>query len=218
MHIGASRLVQGPTLAPLRRRPTGFGAQTGFSLSRKMSHLSGQPLWLEDIAVDTFAHPSFGTMLNVAHRSRSQLAHDILDFMAAQLPGRPIRSLADGGYATKDSVRRLPETAHVVGRFPISGKLYEVSPPHLPKRRGAPCKKGDLIGSPKPLEQTATGWSPHPRRSGRRDPSLGGPVVRRLAEAPRAGRRAATSRHICPQTAWPQPLQPLKPFSPPISP
>src|SRR5256885_5256989 len=51
--------------------------------------------------------------LNVPYRSRIQLARDILDFMAEQLPGRPIQSLTDGGYATKDYVRRLPEAAHV---------------------------------------------------------------------------------------------------------
>ena len=90
----------------------------------------------------------------------------ILDFVAEQLPGRPIRSLADGGYATKDYVRQLPKAAHVVGRFPISAKLYELPPTPTPKRRGAPRKKGDLIGSPKTLAQTATGWSPHPSEAG----------------------------------------------------
>jgi hypothetical protein len=29
----------------------------------KMSHLSGQTLWLEDVAVDTFVNSSFGTVL-----------------------------------------------------------------------------------------------------------------------------------------------------------
>ena len=41
------------------------------------------------------------------------LARTILDFVAEQLPGRSIRSLADGGYATKDSVRLLPKAAYV---------------------------------------------------------------------------------------------------------
>ena len=104
--------------------------------------------------------------LNVPYQSRSQLARAILDFVAEQVPGRLIRSLADGGYATKDYVRRLPKAAHVVGRFPISGKLYELPPPPTAQRRGAPRKKGDLIGSPKTLVQTATGWAPHPSEAG----------------------------------------------------
>jgi len=104
--------------------------------------------------------------LHVPYQSRSQLARAILDFVAAQLPGRSIRSLADGGYATKDYVRQLPKATHVVGRFPISAKLYELPPPPPPKRRGAPRKKGALIGSPKTLAQTATGWVSHPSEAG----------------------------------------------------
>src|SRR6266581_1540480 len=104
--------------------------------------------------------------LQVPYQSRSQLARAILDFVAEQLPGRAIRSLADGGYATKDYVRQLPKAAHVVGRLPISAKLYEFPPPPPPKRRGAPRKKGDLIGSPKTLAQTAKGWAPHPSEAG----------------------------------------------------
>src|SRR5207302_6344411 len=86
--------------------------------------------------------------LHVPYQSRSQLARTILDCVAAQGPGRPIRSLADGGYATKDYVRQLPKATHVVGRFPMSGKLYELPPPPTAKRRGAPRKKGALLGSP----------------------------------------------------------------------
>ena len=79
--------------------------------------------------------------LNVPYQSRSQLARDILDFVAEQLPGRPIRSLADGGYATKDYVRQLPKAAHVVGRFPISAKLYELPPPPRPSVVAPRAKK-----------------------------------------------------------------------------
>jgi hypothetical protein len=54
----------------------------------------------------------------------------------------------------------------VVGRLPISAKLFELPPPPTAKRRGAPRKKGVLIGSPKTLAQTATGWVPHPSEAG----------------------------------------------------
>jgi hypothetical protein len=130
-------------------------------LKRWPGHSLSMPVGLELYLKEPQAHT-----LNVPYRSRSQLARDILDFMAEQLPGRPIQSLADGGYATKDYARRLPEPVHIVGRFPISAKLYEVPPPHPPTRRGAPRKKGDLIGSPKTLAQTATGWAPHPSEAG----------------------------------------------------
>ena len=104
--------------------------------------------------------------LNVPYRSRSQLAGDMLDFLAQQLPGRHLCSLADGGYATKDYARQWPAAAQVVGRFPSSATLYQVPPKPTHKRRGAPRKKGGLIGSPKTLAQTKAGWAPHPREAG----------------------------------------------------
>jgi DDE superfamily endonuclease/Archaeal putative transposase ISC1217 len=118
------------------------------------------------VGFELYLKPAQAHKRNVPYRSRSQLAHDMLKFIAEQLPGRPLRSLADGGYATQDYVRQLPDSAHVVGRFPINAKLFELPPPPPPKRRGAPRKKGDLIGSPKSLAQTATGWSPHPSEAG----------------------------------------------------
>jgi hypothetical protein len=126
-------------------------------LQRWPGHSRSMPVGLELSLQEPQAH-----QLNVPYRSRSPWARDIVAFLAEQLPERPIRSLADGGYATKDYGRRLPETVHVVGRFPISAQLYAVPSLHLPKHRGAPRKKGALIGSPKPLAQTATGGGPTP--------------------------------------------------------
>jgi hypothetical protein len=118
------------------------------------------------VGLELYLKAELAAQLQVPYRSRSQLARDILDFVAEQLPGRQLRSLADGGYATKDYARDLPDAAHAVGRFPISAKLYEVPPKPIEKRRGAPRKKGDLIGSPKTLAQSAEGWSPHPSEVG----------------------------------------------------
>jgi hypothetical protein len=118
------------------------------------------------VGLELYLKPTQAQKLNVPYRSRSQLARDILDFIAEQLPGRQIRSLADGGYATKDYVRQFPDSARIVGRFPTSAKLYALPPTPTKKRRGAPRKKGDLIGSPKTLAKTAEGWAPHPTEAG----------------------------------------------------
>jgi hypothetical protein len=118
------------------------------------------------IGLELYLKPAQATALNVPYCSRSQLARTMRDFLAEQLPGRSIRALADGGYATKDYGQGLPAATHVVGRFPISAKLYELPPPPPQKRRGAPRKKGALIGSPKILAKTTTGWSPHPSEAG----------------------------------------------------
>ena len=66
-------------------------------LTRWPGHSLSVPIGLE-----LYLKPDQAKALNVPYRSRSQLARDILDFLAAQVPGRPIRSLADGGYATRD--------------------------------------------------------------------------------------------------------------------
>lgn len=118
------------------------------------------------IGFELYLKPAQAQELGVPYRSRSQLARGIVDFVAQQLPERRIRSVADGGYATKDYGRDLPATVHAVGRFPISAQLYEPPPMPAPKRRGAPRKKGALIGSPKTLASPATGWAPHPSEAG----------------------------------------------------
>jgi DDE superfamily endonuclease len=145
---------------PLRGLNFGLGIMR-VPLPRWPGHSLSIPVGLE-----RYLKPDQAKALNVPYRARSQLARDLLDFLATQVPGRPLRSLADGGYATKDYIRQLPEAPHVVGRLPISAKLYTLPPKPTTKRRGAPRKKGDLIGSPKTLAQTSKGWSPHPSEAG----------------------------------------------------
>jgi hypothetical protein len=104
--------------------------------------------------------------LNLPYQSRSALAREIVDLVAAQLPVRQVRVLGDGGYATKEYLHQLPATVHVVGRMLITGKLYAPPPPPRGPRRGCPPKKGPLLGSPKTLARKRSGWQPHPTEAG----------------------------------------------------
>jgi hypothetical protein len=54
----------------------------------------------------------------------------------------------------------------VVGRLPSSAKLSQVPPTPRQQHRGAPRKKGDLLGSPKTLAQSAADWVLHPTEAG----------------------------------------------------
>jgi hypothetical protein len=101
------------------------------------------------------------------YQSRSLFARQIIDLIAQTLPDRQIRVSADGGYATKEFLRSLPANANVdvVGRFPISGKLYELPAARVKGKRGAPAKKGQLIGSPKNLAANEDVWVAHPQES-----------------------------------------------------
>jgi hypothetical protein len=104
--------------------------------------------------------------LQLPYQTRSALAHEIVDFVAAQLPTRRIRVLGDGGYATKEYLHQLPATVDVVSRMLISGKLYALPPLRVAPRRGCPPKKGPFLGSPKTLAGKRTGWQPHPTEAG----------------------------------------------------
>jgi hypothetical protein len=104
--------------------------------------------------------------LKQPYQSRSALAREIVDFVAAQLPARPIRVLGDGGYATKEGLQHLPATVDVVGRMLITGKLSEHPPQSRGPRRGCPPKKGPLLGSPKTLARKRSGWQLHPSEAG----------------------------------------------------
>ena len=86
--------------------------------------------------------------LQLPYQTRSALAREIADFVAAQLPTRQIRVLGDGGYASKESLHQLPATVDVVSRMLITGKLY-ASPSACGLAPGCPPKKGPRLGSPK---------------------------------------------------------------------
>jgi DDE superfamily endonuclease/Archaeal putative transposase ISC1217 len=104
--------------------------------------------------------------LQLPYQTRSALAREIADFVAAQLPTRQIRVLGDGGYASKESLHQLPATVDVVSRMLITGKLYALPAARVASRRGCPPKKGPLLGSPKTLARKRSGWQPHPTEAG----------------------------------------------------
>jgi hypothetical protein len=118
------------------------------------------------IGLSLYLKPEQARKLNVPYQTRSALARELVDFVAAQLPTRRIRVVGDGGYATTDTLHQLPATVEVVGRMLVTGKLYAPPPPRTPTRRGCPPKKGPLVGSPKTLARKRSGWQPHPTEAG----------------------------------------------------
>ena len=118
------------------------------------------------IGLSLYLKAEHAEKLQLPYQSRSALAREIVDFVAAQLPTRRIRVLGDGGYATKDTLQQLPATVAMVSRMLITGKLYAPPPPRIAPRRGCPPKKGPLVGSPKTLARNRSGWQPHPTEAG----------------------------------------------------
>jgi hypothetical protein len=118
------------------------------------------------IGLELYLKEPLATKLNVPYRSRSALARRIVDHVAATLPTRAIRVATDGGYSTQAFLRDLPRNVDVVGRFLRTAKLYQLPPPRVKGQRGAPRKKGALIGSPKSLATPSAAWQPHPQEAG----------------------------------------------------
>jgi hypothetical protein len=104
--------------------------------------------------------------LQLPYRSRSALAREIVDFVAAQLPDRRIQGLGAGGYATKEYLQALPASVPVVSRMLLTGNLYAPPPQPHGSQRGRPPKKGPLLGSPKTFARKQHGWHPHPTEAG----------------------------------------------------
>jgi len=130
-------------------------------LQRWPGHHLSLPIGLELSLKETLA-----ATLKVPYRSRSALARRIVDQVAATLPTRAIRVATDGGYATQAFLRALPTNVDVVGRFLLTAKLSQPPPPRKKGQRGAPRKKGDVIGSPKTLATPSPAWHPHPQEAG----------------------------------------------------
>lgn len=131
------------------------------SLQRWPGHALSLPIGLELYLKEPLAN-----LLKVPYRSRSTLARRIVDHVAAELPTRAIRVATDGGYATQAFLRDLPTNVEVVGRFLRTAKLYQPPPPRGKGQRGAPRKKGDVIGSPKTLATPSPAWHSHPQEAG----------------------------------------------------
>jgi hypothetical protein len=130
-------------------------------LSRWPGHSLSLPIGLELSLKEALAHK-----LKVPYRSRSALARRIVDHVAATLPTRAIRVATDGGYATQAFLRALPTNVAVVGRFFLTAKLYQPPPTRVKGQRGAPRKKGDVIGSPQTFATPSAAWQPHPQEAG----------------------------------------------------
>jgi len=130
-------------------------------LQRWPGHHLSLPIGLELSLKEPLANT-----LKVPYRSRSTLARRIVDHVATTLPTRTIHVATDGGYATQAFLRALPPNVAVVGRCLLTAKLYQLPSPRVKGQRGAPRKKGPLIGSPKTLAMAAAGWQPHPQEAG----------------------------------------------------
>jgi DDE superfamily endonuclease len=92
---------------------------------------------------------------NPDHRTRPELALELIKLVARWFPADEIVMLGDSTYGGRSVLSHLPANVHLISRVAPNAALYQVAPPRRPGQRGASRKKGDrLPGMP--------GWAADP--------------------------------------------------------
>jgi hypothetical protein len=79
------------------------------------------------------------------HRTRPELALELIRLAARWYPDDEIIVLGDSAYGGRSVLSHLPPNVHLISRVHPDGALYKPAPPKAPKTRGAPRKKGDRL-------------------------------------------------------------------------
>jgi DDE superfamily endonuclease len=82
---------------------------------------------------------------NPAHRTRPELALELILLVARWFPDDEIIVLGDSAYGGRSVLSHLPPKVHLISRVHPGGALYRPAPPKAPKTPGRPRKKGDRL-------------------------------------------------------------------------
>jgi hypothetical protein len=92
------------------------------------------------------------------YRSLRQLAREMIDRVAAALPGKLIYVVSDGFYATQESFAGLAQNVIAISRLRKDASLRTVLPPDTRGRNGRRRLRGDPM--PHPSKWRPTQWRP----------------------------------------------------------
>ena len=79
------------------------------------------------------------------HRTRPELALELIESVARWFPDDEIIVLGDSAYGGRSVLSHLPGNVHLISRVAPNAALYQVAPPRRPGQRGASRKKGDRL-------------------------------------------------------------------------
>lgn len=79
------------------------------------------------------------------HRTRPQLAVELISLVAAWFPDDEILVTADSAYGGKSVLSQLPSNVHLISHVHAKGVLYAPPPPRTQPSKGAPRKKGERL-------------------------------------------------------------------------
>ena len=79
------------------------------------------------------------------HRTRPELALELIKLVAAWFPNDEIRVTGDSAYGGASILRHLPSNVHLISPVHPKGALYKPAPPKVAKTKGPARKKGDRL-------------------------------------------------------------------------
>jgi hypothetical protein len=79
---------------------------------------------------------------NPNHRTRPELAVELISLVAGWFPERKLVLSGDSAYGGASVLRKLPANVELISHVHPGGALYEPAPPSIPGKKGAPRKKG----------------------------------------------------------------------------
>ena len=79
------------------------------------------------------------------HRTRPELALELINLVAGWFPADEIIMLGDSAYGGKSVLSYLPPNVHLISRVAANAALYEVAPPKVKGTKGRPRKKGQRL-------------------------------------------------------------------------
>jgi DDE superfamily endonuclease len=92
------------------------------------------------------------------HRTRPELAVELIEHFAKQFPGRQIVISGDSAYGGKSVLQHLPEKVDLISRVAANAALYQPAPPRRPGQKGPSRKKGDRLGGMAEWAADAAPW------------------------------------------------------------
>lgn len=79
------------------------------------------------------------------HRTRPQLAVELISLVSTWFPHDDILVSGDSAYGGRSVLSHLPANVHLISHVHAKGALYAPAPPRTAKCKGAPRKKGDRL-------------------------------------------------------------------------
>jgi hypothetical protein len=92
------------------------------------------------------------------HRTRPELAVELIRRFASLFPRRKMIVSGDSAYGGKSVLQHLPEDVDLISRVASNAALYQPAPPRRPDQKGPSRKKGDRLPKMAEWASDATPW------------------------------------------------------------